>query len=89
MNETTVTLSTEALRRLQVEAACGRGQPIEWRYADRTSYTEGWSRVAEPCWDWVNCDYRVKPDSDTAKRDLLARIEAFLVELREQNGAAK
>jgi hypothetical protein len=84
--ESTITISAEALRRLEVEAAHGRGELIACRRRTPRAF---WGPCFHlPNWDWVHFEYRVElivVAERAARRDLLDRIEALIAELKAQD----
>ena len=84
MTDDTTTISAEALRRLQVEAAFARGERIEMRWADRIDPADPWEYAPHPAWDWANFDHRIArpiaPKRTAA--DICTEIDKLLAELR-------
>ena len=79
----TTTISEEALRRLNVEAAFGRGAPIQYR--DRKWLGFEWETCSNPIWDWDRFEYCVVPPAapHRTKAQILDQIHELLVELRD------
>lgn len=87
IEEPTVAISEEALRRQNVEAAFKRGAPIVFRAREGTAALRfGWRDCPNPLWLWEDYDYRVKGTDATPRRtkaQLLDQIHELLVELRD------
>lgn len=84
----TVEISLEALRRMRVECAYARGEPIEVN-TNRCGEWIDWRMSYAPSWDWKYCDYRVKGIDATPRRtkaQILDQIHELLVELRQLDG---
>lgn len=80
----TTTISAEALHRLQVEAAFGRGEEVECQMRDRNRFRDPWEVIDRPAWDWASCNYRVAEPA-AAKRtaaEICTEIEKLVAELR-------
>lgn len=79
----TTTISAEALRRLQIEAAFARGKRIVCRWADRSIHSENWSPALTPRWKWDEFDYRVAESvSKRTAAEICTEIEKLVAELR-------
>lgn len=81
--ESTITISAEALRRLEVEVAFARGEAIQ-HDCGRTGHWVDWRRPLIPSWNWEWDNYRVKPKAASGtKAELLDQILVLLNELRQ------
>lgn len=89
MNIDMTTISAEALRRLQVEAAYARGVKIEIDVGRKGAW-ESWRMSYAPSWNWAEHNYRVKPTAKPhrTKAQILDQIHELLVELRHADGDA-
>ncbi len=48
-------------KRIEVMEAFAAGKPCEWRLLGDN---DGWERVNNPSWDWMHCEYRIKPNPE-------------------------
>lgn len=48
-------------KRIEVMEAFAAGKPCEWRLLGDN---DGWERVSNPSWDWMHCEYRIKPNPE-------------------------
>lgn len=78
-----VEISAEALDRLKVESAAGRGLRIECRA--RIAIPHGWVRKTHTSWDWNMFEYRIaKPEPGKRTRaELMDQLTALIAELKE------
>lgn len=61
--------------KIEIMQAFVDGKPIEVRF---TSHIGDWYTCVDPTWDWLNCEYRLKPDPlDSYIKDIkgICRIE--------------
>ena len=59
MNDQTKLLIAEYKRRLAIMEAA---TPHNVEYQDQTHQDLVWQHTSRPIWNWVNCDYRIKPE---------------------------
>ena len=56
-------MTTEETRQAaEVMLAFANGRGIEWKYAGMVDYC--WRDVIQASWDWVDLEYRVKPEPE-------------------------
>lgn len=65
MNTNTTNLIAEYKRRLAVMEAA---TPHNVEYQDQTHHDPVWQHTSIPLWNWVNCDYRIKPEPEPKYR---------------------
>lgn len=59
MNNDTTNLIAEYKRRLAVMEAA---TPHNVEYQDQTNSDPVWQHTSMPLWNWIHCDYRIKPE---------------------------
>jgi hypothetical protein len=84
-----INLSDEAIRRLNIEAAYGRGEKIQVIRRGSVGSVGVWRRCDIPGWHWDMFDYRVEPvevvkPTLRTKAEILAQLRAMLDELEAQ-----
>ena len=58
-------MNTEKMRAVML--AADEGKPIQFRNRNRVC---DWLNTSKPTWDWVTCDYRVKPEPKRIPRTM-------------------
>lgn len=71
-------MNTEKMRAVML--AADEGKPIEFRKRNRVC---DWLNTSKPTWDWVTCDYRVKPEPERVPRTMADLPEGGALWIRE------